>query len=150
MAEVDDFLASVMPRLIAADTALHNGDAEPRIAIWSRNDPVTLFGAILMSNGWNGIEPVFRRLASQFGSGTYEYEVVAAGASGDLAYVAGFERTTASVGGGPPEAYSLRVTTVFRRENGEWKVVHRHADPVSSFASTSDQVRRMGAALGSK
>ncbi len=39
---------------------------------------------------------------------------------------------TASVNGSPPLPYTLRATTVFRREAGEWKVVHRHADPVAS------------------
>ena len=58
--------------------------------------------------------------------------MIAAGASDDLAYTVGFEHTTASVRGGPPSAYVLRVTTVFHRENGEWKVVHRHADPAGS------------------
>jgi ketosteroid isomerase-like protein len=58
-----------------------------------------------------------------------EYEVLAAGASGDLAYIVGIEHTTASIGGAAPKSYSLRATTIFRREDGEWKVVHRHGDP---------------------
>ena len=45
MAEVDDFLRETSPRLIDAETALHRGDVEPRLRIWSRNDPVTVFGA---------------------------------------------------------------------------------------------------------
>ena len=51
----------------------------------------------------------------------------AAGVSGDLAYTVGYEHTTASVNG-TPSSYILRVTHVYRRENGEWKVVHRHGD----------------------
>ena len=43
--------------------------------------------------------------------------------------VVAIERTTASVGGGPPTPYSLRSTTIFRREGDEWKIVHRHGDP---------------------
>ena len=35
MADVDEFLASVLPSLTAADSALHNDDAGPRIALWS-------------------------------------------------------------------------------------------------------------------
>jgi ketosteroid isomerase-like protein len=73
-------------------------------------------------------------LASQFSNGTYEYEVVASGASGDLAYIAGIEHSAVSVGGAASEAFELRVTTILRRENGEWKVVHRHADPTSDSA----------------
>jgi ketosteroid isomerase-like protein len=66
--------------------------------------------------------------------------VVAAGASGDLAYLVAYEHTTASIGGDPPAPYTLRVTTLFRREAGAWKVVHRHADPLPGSASTRDRL----------
>jgi ketosteroid isomerase-like protein len=74
---------------------------------------------------------------------SWEYEVIAAGASGDLAYIVGIEHTTASVGGAAPELYELRVTTVFRREHGDWKVVHRHADPLPTSASARAQLGRL-------
>jgi ketosteroid isomerase-like protein len=143
MAEVDHFLASVLPPLTEADTTFHNGDAGPRMALWSRNAPVTLFGALLTKSGWSEIAPAFGWLASRFSDcESFEYEVIAAGASGDLAYIVGIEHTTASVGGAAPAAYSLRVTTVFRREDGEWKVVHRHGDPLPDSVSARDQLRR--------
>jgi ketosteroid isomerase-like protein len=63
---------------------------------------------------------------------SYENDVIAAGASGDLAYTVAYERTTASIDGRPPTPYVLRVTTVFRREHGDWRVVHRHADALAS------------------
>lgn len=130
MNELDAFLDATLPRVKTADTALHNGDATERIAMWSRDDPVTLFGAALSGSGWAQIEPTFRALESRFSNCTsWEFELVAAGASADLAYLGGIEHTTASVAGAPPAPYSLRVTTVFRRENGAWKIVHRHADP---------------------
>jgi len=44
---------------------------------------------------------------------------VAAEASGDLAYTVALEHTTASVNGAEPRPYVLRVTTIFRREDGE-------------------------------
>jgi len=133
MADVDEFLASALPPLTAADTAIHNGDAGPRVALWSRNDPVTLFGALQIRTGWHEIAPIFEMLASRFSNcEEFEYEVLAAGTSGDLAYIAGIEHTTAAVGDAAPQAYALRVTTVFRREDGEWRVVHRQADPVVS------------------
>jgi ketosteroid isomerase-like protein len=46
---------------------------------------------------------------------------------GDMAYTAGYERTQASING-EPRQYVLRVTQIYRREDGEWKVAHRHAD----------------------
>jgi ketosteroid isomerase-like protein len=133
MSQVDDFLAATMPRLAEAETALHNGDPGPRMAMWSRNDPVTLFGAALGGSGWAEIGPIFDRLGASFSNCTaYKNEVLAAGASGDLAYTVAFEHTTASVKGAPPQPYILRVTTVFRRERGHWKIAHRHADPLAS------------------
>jgi ketosteroid isomerase-like protein len=139
--ETEEFLASMLPRLTAADTALHNGDAGPRKALWSTTDPVTLFGAALMTTGWPQIDATFDRLASRFADcASFAIEVVAAGASGDLAYLVAFEHITASIGGDPPAPYSLRVTTIFRREQGEWKIVHRHGDPLPDDASARDRL----------
>jgi hypothetical protein len=109
MADVEEFLASVLPPLTAADTAIHSGDAGPRIALWSRKDPVTLFGALQIKTGWREIAPVFEWVASRFSNcELFEYEVLAAGVSGDLAYIAGIEHTRAAVGDAPAEAYELR------------------------------------------
>ena len=141
MSETEEFLASVLPRLTAADTALHNGNAAPRKALWSTTDPVTLFGAAMMTTGWPRIEATFDRLATQFSDCTaFDIEVVAADASGDLAYLVAFEHTTASIGGDLPAPYVLRVTTIFRREAEVWKVVHRHADPLPDSASVKDRL----------
>jgi ketosteroid isomerase-like protein len=53
---------------------------------------------------------------------------VAAGVSGDLAYTVAVESASASVGGGPVRPLTNRATQVCRREDGEWKIVHRHSD----------------------
>jgi ketosteroid isomerase-like protein len=137
MKETEQFLAATMPRLTQAEIAIHNGDAGQRIAMWSRDEPVTLFGAAVTRTGWPEARRTFEQLGSLFSDCTaYEIEVVAAGASGDLAYLVAFEHTTASVNGAPPEPYTLRVTTVFRREDGEWRVAHRHGDSLKSQAGT--------------
>lgn len=126
--DTDQFLAEMLPRQRAAEQAIHNGDVEPRLALWSRTDPVTLFGAKLSSSGWADLEPTFRKVASWFSdSQEYEFEVIAAGASGDLAYTVGYERNRVTVDG-QPRVYTLRATHVYRREGGQWRIVHRHAD----------------------
>ena len=133
--EVEDFLAATMPRYEQAEIAIHNGDAGPRSATWSHNEPLTVFGAARSATGWDEIQRLFAGLGSALSNCTsYENEIVAAGASGDLAYIVALEHTTASLNGAPPQAYVLRVTTVFRREEGEWKVAHRHGDPASDSA----------------
>jgi len=124
----DSFLAAITTRQRAADRALHNGDAEPRLALWSRSDPVTVFGARMSACGWSELEPVFREVASWFSdSAEFDFEVIASGASGDLAYTVGYEHNRVKVSG-ESRTYTLRVTHVYRREKGEWRIVHRHAD----------------------
>jgi len=133
--EVDDFLAATLPRLNQAEAALHGGDAAPRFAMWSHEDPVTVFGAARNAVGWTEIETLFEQLAKGFSNfKSFENEIVAAGASDDLAYIVAIEHTSTSTNGAPPQPYVLRVTTIFRREGGKWKVVHRHADPASESA----------------
>ena len=146
MGDVEEFLAATLPRLEKAETALHNGNPGLRSEMWSHNDPVTLFGAVASKSGWGDIAPTFDWLASTFSNcESFEYEVVAAGVSHDLAYIVGIEHTTASVGAASPASYSLRVTTIFRREHGEWKVVHRHGDPVPDSDSSRAEVELMKA-----
>jgi ketosteroid isomerase-like protein len=126
--ETERFLAEMLPRQRTAERAIHNGDAEPRLALWSRNDPVTVFGANLSSSGWPNVEQMFRRVASWFTDSTeYDFQVVAAGTRGDLAYTVGYEHNQVKVDG-QPRSYTLRVTHVYRREDGQWRIVHRHGD----------------------
>lgn len=126
--ETEQFLAEMLPRQRAAEQAIHGGDANPRLALWSHADPVTVFGAKMSSSGWPRVEAMFRTVASWFSDSTkYEFEVVAAGASGDLAYTVGYEHNEVKVDG-QPRTYTLRVTHVYRREDGQWRIVHRHGD----------------------
>ncbi len=132
MADVDDFRREVMPRLKEAEAALHHGDAEPRLRMWSRRDPVTVFGAWMSNAGWQEVSKLFEDLAGRFSDSiSYDIELIAAGASGDLAYTVAYEHNTVSVDG-EPRTYTLRVTQVYRREDGEWKVAHRHGDELSA------------------
>ena len=129
MSELDDFLTPTLARQLEAERALINGDPGPRLAMWSTQDPLTVFGAMQSNIGSEEVRGVFRWLATRFSNGTdYRFELVAAGASGDLAYTLGYEHVTFSMDGGPVEPHTLRVTHVYRREDGEWKTIHRHAD----------------------
>jgi len=131
MDERDEFVSWVETRLRDAEVALHNGDAAPRAAIWSRGEPVTVLGAWKTAVGQQEVTDLFRYLETTFADCTsYEHEVVAADVVGDIAYTVGYEHTSASVNG-EPRTYTLRVTQVYRREDGEWKVAHRHADTVT-------------------
>ena len=99
--------------------------------MWSTKDPVTLFGAGMSGRGWDKVSGTFRSIASRWSDGPDQrVEILAAGVSGDLAYTVELEHTSVSVDGVPAEPYTLRITQVYRREDGEWKVVHRHGDQI--------------------
>jgi ketosteroid isomerase-like protein len=60
---------------------------------------------------------------------TTRFEVLHQAASADLAFWAGFQIATVQIGDAPkPTAMKIRVTEVFRKIDGAWRLVHRHAD----------------------
>lgn len=133
MSERDDFLAWVGTTLREAEEAVHDGDAAPRRAIWSTREPVTILGAGWNASGPDEVEELFQRLETVFsGNIEYSHELIAAEVVGDLAYTVGIDHSSAILNGERRD-YELRVTQVYRREDGEWKVVHRHgsAPPVA-------------------
>ncbi len=129
VSDLDDFVNQFLPRQIAADRALHNGDAAPRMLLYSHDDPITVFGAWFSATGWEEVTKLFELLASRFtGYEAWDFDLVNAGVSGDVAYTVGFERSMVSIDGRPMEPGMLRVTHGYRREEGEWKIAHRHGD----------------------
>jgi ketosteroid isomerase-like protein len=130
MSDLDDFLAEVLPRQLVAVEAFHNGDPGPQLAMSSAQDSVTVFGASGVSkSGWDEVSQTFHWLASRFPDCTTQsFDLLAAGVSGDLAYTVGLEHAAHSRDDVPEGPYTVRVTHIYRREDGEWKIVHRHGD----------------------
>src|SRR3954471_5583023 len=128
MAERDDFRDWVQSDLYRAERALHDGDAGPRRALWSQNEPVSVLGAMRNASGSAEVSALFSHLATTFSDCTsYEIELLSYDVVGDMAYTAALEHTSASLDG-EPRTYTLRATQVYRREDGEWRVAHRHGD----------------------
>jgi len=119
----------------AAARAYVRGDAGPVSQIATRNAPATFFGPNGdFDQGPDRVASMYAQGAAQFESdGDSNFEILHMSASAEIAYWVGFQRATArlhrSAEVGP---INLRVTEVFRREAGEWKLVHRHADPLTS------------------
>jgi ketosteroid isomerase-like protein len=131
----------MVARMKAADDALHSGDAGPRKALFSTKEPVTVFGAAMSATGPVETQTLFDWVASRFTCfESAEWEILSADVSGDLAYVVAIEHTTVSIAGAPTESYSLRATTVLRRDDGEWRAIHRHADPLQGNVAVRDRL----------
>jgi ketosteroid isomerase-like protein len=128
MGDREDFLEWVDSTLVAAERALMDGDAAPRKAVWSRREPVGVLGAWRNAQGREELVEAFDVLAMSFSKCTsYDLDLIAVDVIGDVAYTVGYERISATIDG-EPRTITIRATQVYRREDGEWHVAHRHAD----------------------
>lgn len=124
-----DFEEFMQRRSRAAD-AYVNGDAGPVDQMAARGGTATFFppngGAV---SGAEEVAGRYRSDAKSFApGGSSKLEVLQSADSGSVAFWSGFQEATARLNGKDVKM-KLRVTEVFRSEEGEWKLVHRHADP---------------------
>jgi ketosteroid isomerase-like protein len=112
------------------------GNPEPVKDLFSRREDVTLanpYGPPV--RGWDEVSKTIEHAASLRSDGTFlEWQIVAKYVSAELAYVVQIERAEAKIGAMEDIAsLAVRATMIFRpEEDGEWKIVHRHADPITT------------------
>ena len=134
MAAVDD-LDEVIEQFHLAQGEFVNGNPEPVKRLFSHREDVTLANPLSPpAHGWEQVAATMERAASQFRDSEFVgFETLAKYVTPELAYVVEIERTKAKVGAREDIAPSaLRATMIFRPEDGTWKVVHRHADPITT------------------
>jgi ketosteroid isomerase-like protein len=128
----DSSFRAFLSRFEAGTSGFINGDAELWKQNASRRDDATLMGGWgTYAKGWSQVGSRYDFAAARFkkSGATVKVEYLAADVSGDLAYTVAIERSEAHVvGEEKPAPMVLRVTHVFRKEQGGWKLMHRHAD----------------------
>ena len=84
--------------------------------------------------GWNEVSATLDRAAANYRDGeVVGFDNMSTVVTSDLAYTVEIESYRARVGGASKlTPVAVRVTTVFRREDRIWKVMHRHADPITA------------------
>ena len=117
-----------------AGLEITKGNPEVYKSLYSRSDDVTLanpFGTPV--RGWDNVSATLDRAAENYRDGeVVGFENVVTNMADDLAYIVEIESYRARVGGAPDMTpVSVRVTSIFRCEEGVWKLVHRHADPIT-------------------
>jgi ketosteroid isomerase-like protein len=129
MSTHDDSFNAARGRVRAALAEMGTGQPDPYIDCWPESDDVTLFGAWgPIERGKRRLDATFRWVGSRFQGGPLVPEDVVAFASGDLAYTVGFEHGEVVIDGGARQPMTIRVTHIYRRIAGAWRLVHRHAD----------------------
>ncbi|HSL01319.1 MAG TPA: nuclear transport factor 2 family protein [Rubrobacteraceae bacterium] len=134
MAAVDDVDQLVEQYQLALGEFV-KGNPEPVKGLWSHRDDVTLANPLgPPARGWEQVAATIERAASSIRDGEeLRCETIAKYVTAELAYTVWLERVKARVGGREDIAQTaLRVTMIFRPEDGTWKVVHRHADPITT------------------
>jgi ketosteroid isomerase-like protein len=134
MAAAEDF-DEVLEQYHQALDEIMKGSADGYKKVYSRRDDVTLanpFGP--PARGWDVVAPTLERAASHYRDGeATSFENVAKYITPALAYTVEIERCQAKVEGREDVTpIAVRVTTIFRPEEGAWKVVHRHADLITT------------------
>jgi len=109
------------------------GDPGPAMSLFSRRDDVTLaspWGPA--ATGWADVSRTLEAAAARFRNGHLSaFDILTKFVSNDLACYHEIERGEAMLGGRSElESFTLRVTSVYRREDGQWRIVLRHADPI--------------------
>jgi ketosteroid isomerase-like protein len=113
-----------------------------RLVVWSRESPTTFFSPRgSYRQGADQVWSTYEHDAESFALGSdSHFEILHLGASDGIAYWVGFQRATVYMRGRAEAVpFNLRVTEVFRREGDDWKLIHRHADSLSSEAEEKKQ-----------
>lgn len=128
----DQAVAELIQRSEDSNAALMRGDIAKYRALISFTSDFTLM-APFGGTPTRGSEVTPERLEAIgrfFRNGTLKQELVQAYGSADMVVLAIIERARVEVGGLPAQDWSLRVTLVYRREGAQWRLAHRHADPL--------------------
>lgn len=130
----DSSLGAFLPQFEDGVSRFINGDPTLWKQNTSRHDDATIMGAWGgYETGWNEVGPRYDWAAARFrqSGAKVKVEYLASGVSGDVAYTVAIERSEVRLSDqGESASMPLRVTHVFRKEDGVWKLVHRHADPL--------------------
>ena len=135
MATVDD-VDKLIEQYYRAQREFLRGNPETVKDLFSHREDVTLanpYGPPV--RGWDEVSKTIEHAASLRSDGTFlEWQIVAKYVSAELAYVVQIERAEAKIGAREDiTPLAVRSTMIFRpEEDGEWKIVHRHADPVTT------------------
>ncbi len=134
MAAVADF-DEVLEQWHLASNEFLKGNPGLVKKLWSRREDVSLanpFGP--PAHGWEQVAATIERASSQVRDGEFVgFELIEKNVTPELAYIVEIERAKAKVGGREDiTPFALRVTMIFRPEEGTWKIVHRHADPITT------------------
>ncbi|WKU07121.1 nuclear transport factor 2 family protein [Micromonospora sp. HUAS LYJ1] len=122
---------TALDELRTAVQALLRGDGAHYKSLWSHGEDVTMMGAYGgLASGWGQVSETIDLSAARYRdwSPRYREEIVTAQATADVAYLV--LRETVQNGDDDSSARARRITLLFRRDDGRWRIFHHHSDPL--------------------
>jgi ketosteroid isomerase-like protein len=130
---------------------LINGDNALYISRASHSSDITIAGAWGgYEHGWDDVVRRYNWATAKFKgkNNRLYFENVSQIETAELAYSVDIERNEVDfTGSGEIVRMDLRVTTIFRKENGEWRMIHRHGDALVNEQPTDAVIATDPAAL---
>ena len=124
----EDEVRQASDRFYAALNRMLKGDAGPLSEAWSHaSDATTMHPLGGRQVGWEQVRPTWEQVAQIASQGQVRLHDQLLRTGGDLAYEVGTEHGQATMAG-QRLTFEHRVTNVYRREAGGWKIVHHHTD----------------------
>jgi ketosteroid isomerase-like protein len=144
-AEIEASVGAAIARLQAAMAKVANGDVSAIKALYSHSDDATSFyGWGGYERGWQAVSQRWDWAGAQFKGGTVRYQNVSTVITTEMFYVTDIETfenqrvaDTAEITG-----WSNRVTHIFRKEAGEWRLLHRHGNRLESQYQPSTRLSK--------
>lgn len=144
MATEDD-VRKVSGQFYAGLNRMANGDASAMADVWSHSAATTAMHPVGDRQvGWDAVKASFDQFAQLATDGKIELSEQLVRVCGDAAYEAGIERGRMKLGG-VPVTIEHRVTNIYQREAGAWKMVHHHTD---SSPALQEVIRQLGERSG--
>lgn len=132
----EDEVRDAAERFYAALTSIVNGDARPMAEVWSQDAAVTAMHPTGGCHvGWSQVQGSWQEVARIASGGRVTLGDRLIRVIGDVAYELGTEDVDATLAGQPLRA-KVRVTNIYRREGGAWRIMHHHADALPEMRSS--------------
>ncbi|MDI1265955.1 MAG: nuclear transport factor 2 family protein [bacterium] len=141
--DIEASVRAAIARLRQAMARVANGDVSAIKALYSPSaDATSFYGWGGYEKGWEAVSQRWDWAGAQFKGGNVRYENISTVMTPDMFYVTDIEtfenQLVANVDG--PTGWSNRVTHIFRREAGEWRLVHRHGNRLEAQYQPSDRL----------
>jgi len=139
---VEDEVRAASEKFYSALNRMLNGDAGPLGDIWSHSATVTTMHPTGGREvGWDEVRGSWEQIAKLATQGKVRLSDQFIQVTGDLAYELGVEHAQFTLGGQPVTG-DIRVTNIYRRESGAWKIVHHHTDAAQSMIDMLSRLKK--------